>query len=40
LMLDTGGAPTIAIAVDDQTLAGQILRNKGFRLIGEADLPK
>ena len=40
LMLDTNNAPTIAIAVDDQTLAGQILRQKGFRLIGEADLPK
>lgn len=40
LMLELNGAPTIAIAVDDQTLAGQILRQKGFRLIGEADLPK
>ena len=40
LMLEPNGLPTIAIAVDDQTLAGQILRQKGFRLIGEADLPK
>jgi len=40
LMLEPNGVPTIAIAVDDQTLAGQILRQKGFRLIGEADLPK
>ena len=40
LMLEPNGVPTIAIAVDDQTLGGQILRQKGFRLIGEADLPK
>ncbi|MEL6740871.1 MAG: hypothetical protein AAFP26_09480 [Planctomycetota bacterium] len=33
-------APTIALACDDPTLAGQILRRKGFRLLGEADLPK
>jgi len=39
LMLEPNGSPTIAIAVDDQTLAGQILRQKGFRLIGEAELP-
>ncbi len=39
LLLKPNGSPTIAIAVDDQTLAGQILRNKGFRLIGECDLP-
>ncbi|MHC4141540.1 MAG: acetolactate synthase [Planctomycetota bacterium] len=30
---------TIALAVDDQTLAGQILRKKQFRLLGEEDLP-
>jgi len=39
LMLEPNGSPTIAIAVDDQTLAGQILRQKGFRLIGEGELP-
>lgn len=33
-------APAIALAVDDMTLAGQILRRKEFRLLGEADLPK
>lgn len=32
--------PAIALAVDDLTLAGQILRRKEFRLMGEADLPK
>lgn len=30
--------PTIAMAVDDVTLAGQILRRKEFRLLGEEDL--
>jgi len=39
LMLRSDGAPTIALAVDDLTLAGQILRRKEFRLLGEADLP-
>jgi hypothetical protein len=39
LMLRTSPAPTIALAVDDLTLAGQILRRKEFRLLGEADLP-
>ena len=39
LMLRPDGAPTIALAVDDQTLAGQILRKKEFRLLGEDDLP-
>ncbi|MEM9083157.1 MAG: acetolactate synthase [Planctomycetota bacterium] len=34
------GGPTVAIAVDDLTLAGQILRKKSFRLLGEGDLPK
>ena len=32
------GTPTIALAVDDHILAGQILRKKNFRLLGEADL--
>lgn len=40
LMLRPNGTPTIALAVDDLTLAGQILRRKEFRLLGEADLPK
>lgn len=40
LMIKPNGAPTIAIAVDDHTLAGQILRRKGFHLLGEADLPR
>lgn len=31
-------AATIAIAVDDVTLAGQILRRKEFRLLGEQDM--
>jgi hypothetical protein len=39
LMLRSSPAPTIALAVDDLTLAGQILRRKDFRLLGEADLP-
>jgi hypothetical protein len=39
LMLRPNGSPTIALAVDDITLAGQILRRKEFRLLGEADLP-
>lgn len=38
LMLAAGTAPRIALAVDDLTLAGQILRRKEFRLLGEADL--
>jgi len=40
VLLRTTGKPTIAICVDDNVLAGQILRKKGFRLLGEADLPK
>ncbi len=32
------GTPTIALAVDDHILAGQILRKKSFRLLGEQDL--
>src|SRR3954462_11310962 len=39
LMLRSSPAPTIALAVDDLTLAGQILRRKEFRLLGESDLP-
>lgn len=39
LMLRSSPSPTIALAVDDLTLAGQILRRKEFRLLGEADLP-
>lgn len=39
LMLRPNGTPTIALAVDDLTLAGQILRRKNFRLFGEGDLP-
>jgi hypothetical protein len=39
LMLRSSPAPTIALAVDDLTLAGQILRRKDFRLLGEGDLP-
>lgn len=39
LMRRPNGTPTIALAVDDATLAGQILRRKEFRLYGESDLP-
>ncbi len=38
LMLGAGRAPALALAVDDLTLAGQILLRKDFRLLGEADL--
>jgi hypothetical protein len=38
LLLGPDAIPTIALAVDDHTLAGQILRKKGFRLLGEEDL--
>ena len=38
LFLGPGDSPTIAVSVDDHTLAGQILRHKNFRLLGEADL--
>ncbi|MCE2965904.1 MAG: acetolactate synthase [Phycisphaerales bacterium] len=40
LMGWSGGSPAVALAVDDITLAAQILRRKEFRLLGEADLPK
>jgi hypothetical protein len=39
LMFAPDGAPTIALAVDDLFLAGQLLRKKNFRLLGELDLP-
>lgn len=38
LMLRPNGTPTIALAVDEPTLAGQILRRKEYRLFGEADV--
>jgi hypothetical protein len=38
LMMGCDAEPSIAMAVDDVTLAGQILRRKDFRLLGEADL--
>ncbi len=37
LMIHQSDCPSIAIAVDDPTLAGQILRRKGFMLLGEID---
>jgi len=30
----------VALSVDDLTLAGQLLRRKDFRLLGECDLPR
>ncbi|MEL6329888.1 MAG: acetolactate synthase [Planctomycetota bacterium] len=39
LMIKPNGRPTIALAVDDPNLAGQILRRKQFRLFGELELP-
>ncbi len=39
LMLRPNGRPTIALAVDDHVLAGVILRQKQFHLLGEAELP-
>lgn len=38
LLMQGDGEPLIALAVDDHILAGQILRRKNFRLLGEADL--
>jgi len=38
LMHNSSESPAIAIAVDDPTLAGQILRRKGFKMLGECDL--
>lgn len=40
LMVHPGQAPSVALAVDDVTLAGQILRRKEFRLLGEDDLTR
>jgi hypothetical protein len=37
-MVTSQREPRIALAVDDLTLAGQILRRKEFRLLGEGDL--
>ncbi len=39
LMHNKSDNASIAIAVDDPTLAGQILSRKGFSMLGEADLP-
>lgn len=39
LMRNNSNNSTIAIAVDDPTLAGQILSRKGFKMLGECDLP-
>jgi hypothetical protein len=38
LILAPGRSPAMALAVDDLTLAGQILQRKEFKLLGEADL--
>jgi len=38
MMHNSSDDPAIAIAVDDPTLAGQILRRKGFKMLGESDL--
>ena len=38
LMTASNDRPRLAIAVDDATLAGQILMRKEFRLLGEEDL--
>lgn len=40
VLLRPNGAPTVALSVDDLYLAGQVLRRKGFRLLGEGDLPR
>jgi len=39
LMLAQNCEPIFALAVDDLYLAGQVLRKRNFRLLGEADLP-
>ena len=39
VVLRSDGKPTIALSVDDHTLAGEVLRRKNFHLLGEADLP-
>ncbi|MSR19101.1 MAG: acetolactate synthase [Phycisphaerales bacterium] len=38
VMLAREGSPTVALAVDDHHLAGQILMRKRFKLLGEEDL--
>ena len=38
LMLRPNGTPTIALAVDDITFGGQLLRRKEYRLFGERDI--
>ncbi|MCB9840950.1 MAG: acetolactate synthase [Phycisphaeraceae bacterium] len=38
LMLRPNGTPTIALAVDEPVLGGQILRRKEYRLFGECDI--
>lgn len=40
LMVCPSAHPTVALAVDDPTLAGQILRRKEFRLLAEGDLTR
>ncbi|MBC7835695.1 MAG: acetolactate synthase [Phycisphaerales bacterium] len=40
LLCRPNNVAAMALAVDDLTLAGQILRRKEFRLFGEADLPR
>lgn len=40
MMVRPQGTAAIALAVDDPTLAGQILRRKEYRLFGEADLTR
>jgi hypothetical protein len=37
---ERNGQPTVALAVDDLTLAGQILMRKEFRLLAESELPR
>ena len=39
LMLAQNEETIFALAVDDLFLAGQVLRKRNFRLLGEADLP-
>lgn len=39
-MARDSGHPTVVLSTDDNTLAGQILRRKGFTLYGEADLER
>jgi len=38
LLLCRGDSGTLALSVDDPTLAAQVLRRKGYRLLGEEDL--